>query len=148
MSSFVLLYWISSVQFCRSVVSDFDTWTACSWTAPWTAAHQASLSITTPGAYSNSFISWWCHPTISSCHPLLLLTSIPASGSFPASQLFTSGSQSIGVSASASVLQMNIHNWFPLRWTSWIFLLSKGLSRVSYNTTVQTHQFFGIQFSL
>ena len=83
------------------------------------------------------------------CHPLLLLPSVfPATGSFQMSQLFTSGGQSIGVSASASVLPMNIQDWFPLGWTSWISLQSKGLSRVFSNTTVQKHQFFGTQLSL
>ena len=96
----------------------------------------------------NSFpSSWWCHPTISSSVVPLssCLQSFPASGSFPMSQFFTSGSQSIGVSASASVLTMNIQDWFPLGWTCWIFLLSKGLSRVFSNTTIQKHQFFGAQ---
>jgi len=77
------------------------------------------------------------------CHPLLL----PASGSFPMSQLFTWGGQSIGVSASASVLPMNTQDWSPLGWTGWISLQSKGLSRVFSNTTVQKHQFFGPQLS-
>ena len=74
------------------------------------------------------------------CHLLLLLPSIPISGSFPVSQLFASGGQSIG--ASASVLPMNIQDWFPLGWTGWISLQSKGLSRVFSNTPVQKHQFF------
>ena len=74
--------------------------------------------------------------------------SFPTSGSFPMSQLFTSGGQSIGVSASASVLPMNIQYWFPLGWTGWISLQSKGFSRVFSNTTIQKHQFFGAQFSL
>ena len=90
--------------------------------------------------YSNSRpLSRWCHPTISSSViPFSsCLQSFPASGSFPMSQLFTSGSQSIGVSASASVLPMNIQDWFPLGWTGWISLQSKGLSRVISNTTVQ-----------
>ena len=83
------------------------------------------------------------------CRPLLLrLQSFPASGSFPLSQLFTSGSQSIGFSASASVLPINIQERFPLGWTAWISLQSKGLSRVFSNTTVQKHQFFGAQLSL
>ena len=85
-------------------------------------------------------------------HPLLrfsfCLQSFSASGSFPMSQFFTSGDQSIGVSASASVLPMNIQDWFPLGWTGWIFLLSKGLSRVFSNTTIQKHSaFFIIQLS-
>ena len=94
--------------------------------------------------------SQWCHPTISSSViPFSsYLQSFPASGSFLMSQFFTSGSQSIGVSSSASVLPMNIQGWFPLGWTGWIFLLSKGLSRVFSNTTVQKHQFFITQLSL
>ena len=83
------------------------------------------------------------------CHPLLLLLqSFPASGSFPMSQLFASGNQSIGASTSTSVLSMNIQGLFPLGWTGWIFLKSKGLSRVFSNTTVQKHQFFSAQPSL
>ena len=87
----------------------------------------------TPGACSNSCpLSHWCHPTISSSIApfCFCLQSFPASGSFLVSQFFTSGGQSIGASASASVLPMNIHGWFPLGWTGWILLLSKGLSRV------------------
>ena len=105
----------------------------------------------TPGAYSNSCASrWWCHPTIlSSVVPFSsCLQSFPESKSFPRSQFFTSRGQSIGVSASASVLPMNIKHWFPLGWTGWISLQSKGLSRVFSNTTVQKHQFFGAQLSL
>ena len=104
-----------------------------------------------PIAYSNSCSSsWWCHPTISSSGiPFSsCLQSFPASGSFQMSQFFASGGQSIGVSASASVLPMSIQEWFPLRWTGWISLQSKGLSRVFSNTTVQKHQFFGTQVSL
>ena len=79
------------------------------------------------------------------CRPLLLLPSIfPASGSFLVSQFFASGGQNIGASASASVLPMNIQCWFPLGWTGWISLQSKGLPRVSSNSTVQKHQFFGV----
>ena len=102
-----------------------------------------------PGACSNSCpASWWCHPTISSSViPFFsLLQSFPASGSFPVSQFFSSGGQSIEVSA--SVLPMNIQNWFLLGWTDWISLQSKGLSRVFSNTTVQKHQFFSTQLSL
>ena len=104
-----------------------------------------------PGACSNSCpSSQWCHPTISfSVIPFSsCLWSFPASRSFQMSQFFTSGGQSIGVSASASVLPMNIQDWFPLGWTGWISLPSKGLSRVFSNTTVQKHQFFGAQSSL
>ena len=100
----------------------------------------------TPGAYSNSYPSnRWCHPTISSsvipfssCPP-----SFPALGSFPVSQFFASGSQIIGISA--SVLPVNIQDWFPLGLTGWISMQSKGLSRVFSNTTVQKHQFFSTQ---
>ena len=104
----------------------------------------------TPGACLKACpSSWWCHPTISSCHPLSsCLQSFPASGSFPVSQLLVSGGQSIGASASASALPMNIQDWFPLGWADWISLQSKGLSRVFSNTTVQKHQFFGTQLSL
>ena len=104
----------------------------------------------TPGVYSNSCpLSQWCHPAISSS--VVPFSScpqaLPASGSFPVSQLFTWGGQSIGVSASASVLPMNTQDWSPLGWTGWITLRSKGLSRVFSNTTVQKHQFFGSQLS-
>ena len=102
----------------------------------------------TPWACSSSCpLSWWCHPTISSSViPFSsCLQYFPGSESFPMSQFFASGGQSIGVSASASFLPMNIHGWFPLGLTGWISLQSKGLSRVFFNTTVQKHQFFGIQ---
>ena len=104
-----------------------------------------------PRVYPNSCpLSWWCHPTISSSVvPFSSCPqSFPASGSFQMSQLFTSGGQSIGVSASTSVLPMNTQDWSPLGWTGWISLQSKGLSRVFSNTTVQKHQFFGTQLSL
>ena len=99
----------------------------------------------TPGVYSHSCPwSWWGHPTISSSAvPFSSCPqSLPASGSFPVCQFFTSGGRSIGVSASASVLPMNIQDWFPLGWTGWISLQSKGLSRVFSNTTIQKHPFF------
>ena len=102
-------------------------------------------------ACSNSRpLSWWCHPTISSSVVPFssYLLSFPASGSFPMSQLFTSGSQSIGASASAAVLPVNIQDWDPLGLTGCIFLRSKGLSRVFSSTTVWKHQFLGIQHSL
>ena len=104
----------------------------------------------TTRAYSNSCpLSGWCHSTISSSDiPFSCLQSCPALGSFPMSQFFTLGGQSIGVSASASVLPMNIQDWFPLWGTGWISLQSKGLSRVFSNTTVQKHQFFGTRLSL
>ena len=130
----------TSVQF-SPVTSDSAT--------PWTVACQTSLSIT--GVYSNLCpLSQWCHPTISSSViPFSsFLQSFPASGSFQMSQLFASGGQSIGVSASTSVLPVNIQDWFPLGWTGWIPLHSKGLSSISFNTTVQKHQFFSAQLSL
>ena len=100
----------------------------------------------TPRVYSNSYpLSRWCHPTISSSVVPFFshVQSFPASKSFQMSQFFTSGGQSIGVSASASVLAMSIQDLFPLGWTGWISLQSKGLSRVFSNTTVQKHHFFG-----
>ena len=117
---------------------------------PLTTARQASLLSPTPWACSSSCpSSWWCYPTISSSAvPFSCLQSFPVSGSFPMSQFFVSGGQSIGTSASASVLPMNIQDWFPLGWTGWISLQSKGLSRVFSNTTVQKHQFFSAQLSL
>ena len=105
----------------------------------------------TPGDYVNSCpLHQWYHPTTSSSvDPFsFYLQSFPASGSFPLNRFFTSGGQSTGVSTSASVLLMNIQDWFPLGWTGWIPLQSKGLSRVFSNTTVQKHQFFGAQLSL
>ena len=101
-------------------------------------------------SYSNSCpLSQWCHPTMSSSVvPFSCPQSFPASGSFPMSQLFTSGGQSIGASASASVLPMNIQGWFPLGLTGLISLLSKGLSRIFSSTTVRKHQFFSTQPSL
>ena len=104
----------------------------------------------TPGVYPNSCpLNQWCHPTISSSVvPFSCPQSFPASGSLPMSQFFTLGGQSIRVSASASVLPINIQDWSPLGWTGWISLQSKGLSSVFSNTTVQKHQFFGAQFSL
>ena len=104
----------------------------------------------TPGVYSNSCpLSQWCHPTIlSSVIPFSsCLQSFPASGSFQRSQLFAWGGQSIGVSASTTVLPMNTQDWSPLGWTGWISLHSKGLSRVFSNTTIQKHQFFSDQLS-
>ena len=104
----------------------------------------------TPGVTHSCPSSPWCHPTISSSViPFSsCLQSFPGSGSFQMRQFFTSGGQNIEVSASASVLPMNIQDWSPLEWTIWISLQSKGLSRVFSNTTVQKHQFFGAQLSL
>ena len=106
--------------------------------------------IPTPRAYKDSCpLSQWCHPTISSSVvPFSSCPqSLPASGSFPMSQFFTSSGQSIGVSASASVLRMNIQDWFLLGLTGWISLQSKGLSRV-FSNTIQKYQFFNTQVSL
>ena len=120
---------------------------------PWTAARQASLSITSSRNLLKLMScppSQWCHSTISSSAVPFssCLQCFPASGSFPRSQFFALGSQSIGVSSSASVLPTNIKDWFPLGWTGWISLQSKGLSRVFSSTTVQKHQFFSAQLSL
>ena len=124
---------VYSVQFSRSVMSVSLQPHGLQHTRP-------PCPSPTPRDYSNSCpLSWWCHPTISSSVVPFSsrLQSFPASGSFLMSQLFTSGGQSIG--ASASVLPMNIQDWFPLGWTGWISLQSKGLSRVFSNTTVQKH---------
>ena len=134
----------SSVQFSHSVVSNS--------LRPHESQHPRPLCpSTTPGVHSDSHpSSQWCHPAISSSVVPFssCLQSFPASGSFPMSQFFTSDGQSIGISASASVLPMNIWDWFPLGWTGWISFQSKGLSRVFSNTTVQKHQFFSAQLSL
>ena len=123
---------------------------------PWIAAARLPCLSPTPRACSNSRpLSWWCHPTISSSViPFSSwLQSFPASGSFPLSQFFVSGGQNIGVSASASVLPMNIQDWFPFELTSLISLQSKELSRIFSNTTVQNHPilqcsaFFIVQIS-
>ena len=135
------LYTFSSVQFSRSVMSDS--------LRPHELQHaRPPCPSPAPGVYPNSCpLSWWCHLTISSSViPFSsCLHSFPTLGSFWMSQLFALGGQSIGVSASASVLPMNIWDRFPSGWTCWISLQSKGLSRVVSNTTVQKHQFFGAQ---
>ena len=135
---------ISVNQFSHSVVSNSLWFHGLQHT-------KASCPLATLGVYSNSCpLSWWCHPTISSS--VIPFSSCPqsflASGSFQMSQFFTSGGQSTGVSASASVLPMNIQDWFPSGWTGWISLQSKWLSRVFSNTTVQNHWFFSTQLSL
>ena len=141
--SFFFLTPFSSVQFSCSTVSN-SLW-------PHGLQHdRIPCPSPTPGVYSNSCpLSQWCHPTISSSVvPFSSCPqSFPASGSFQMSQFFTSGGQSVGVSASASVLPMNIQDWFPLGWTSSVSLLSKGLSRIFSDTTVQKHQFFSAQLS-
>ena len=122
------------------------------FTIPWTAARKASLSFTISQSFLEfmSIMSQWCHPTISSSAARLSFCpqSLPASGSFSMNQLFASGGQSIRTSASASVLPKNIQGWFPLGLTGFVSLLSKKLSRVFSSTTVQKHQFFGVQLSL
>ena len=140
-----LFFWWGrlSVQFSHSVVSD-SLW-------PHELQHTSpSYPSPTPRVYSNSCpSSWWCHPAISSSViPFSFCPqSLPASGSFPMSQLFAWDGQSVGVSALASVLPMNTQGWSLLEWTGWISLQSKGLARVFSNTTVQKHQFFGGQLS-
>ena len=139
----ILFSRFSSVQFSRSVVSDSLRPHELQHTRP-------PCPSPSPRVYSNSCpSSQWCHPAISSSLiPFSFCPqSLPASGSFPMSQLFAWGDQSIGVSASASVLPMNTQDWSPLRWTGWISLQSKGLSRVFSNTTAQKHQLFGTQLS-
>ena len=137
------LYSVCSVQFSRSVVSDS--------LRPHEPQHaRPPCPSPTPGVYPNS------HPLsrempsnhLILCYPFCSCPqSFPASGSFQMSQLFASVGQSIGVSASTSVLPMNTQDWFPLGWTGCIFLQSKGLARVFCNTTVQNHQFFYPQLS-
>ena len=136
----IWLTWMYSYQFSCSVLSDSLQLHA-----------RPPCPSPTAGVYSNSGpLNQWCHPTISSSIVPFCscLQSFPASGSFQMSQLFPSGGPSIGVSASTSVLLMNIQDWFPLGWTSWISLQSKGLLRDFSNTTVQKHLFFGAQLSL
>ena len=133
----------SSVQFSCSVMSD-------SLRPHESQQAKAPCPSPTPGVNSNSCPSIrWCHPAISSSVvPFSSCPqSLPASESFPMSQLFLWGGQSFGVSASASAFPMNTQDWSPLGWTGWISLQSKGLSRVFSNTTVQKHQFFSAQLS-
>ena len=134
---------ISSVQFSRSVVSDF--------LQPHELQHaRPPCPSPTPRVHSNSHPSnWWCHPAssssvipFSSCPQ-----SLPAAESFPMSQLFVWVGQNTGVSALASLLPKNTQDWSPSKWTGWISLQSRGLSRVFSNTTLQKHQFFGAQLS-
>ena len=129
--------YLSSCYCCCSVVSK-SLWTHG-------LQHVRPVFSPSPGVSSDSCpLSWWCHPAISSS-AVPCLQSFPASGSFPKSGLFTSDGQSIGVSASASVLIMNIQDWFALGLTGLISLQSKGLSRVFSSTTVWRHQFFSTQ---
>ena len=134
---------ISSVQLSHSVLSDS--------LQPYESQHtRPPCPSPTPGLHPNPYaLSQWCHPTISSS--VIPFSScpqpFPASGSYPMNWLFRSGSQSIGISVSASVLPMNTQDWSPLEWTGWISLQSKGLSGVFFNTTVQKHWFFSAQLS-
>ena len=143
-SVYVISDFFHSVQFSRSVVSYS--------LRPHELQHTRPPCLSpTPRVHPNPCpLSLWCHPTISSSFvPFSSCPqSFPVSGSFPVSQLFASGGQSIGASASALALPMNIQVWFSLGWTGWISLQSKGLSRVFSSTTVQKHQLFGTQLSL
>ena len=133
----------ASVQFSHSVMSDSA--------APWTAACQASLSITNSWSLIQTHVHWVgdaiqpFHPLSSPAPPAFNL--FQHRGSFQMSYLFSSSGQSIGVSALVSVLQMNTQDWSPLGWTGWISLQSKGLSRVFSNTTVQKHQFISFLYN-
>ena len=141
--TWTLCFKFSSVQFSHSIMSDS--------LRPHGLQHARPPCLSpAPGVHPNSCpLSRWCHPTIILCPPLLsCLQSFPASGSFPMSQFYASGGQSIGVSASTSVFPMNTQAWSPLGWTGWISLESKGLTRVFSNTTVQKHQFFSARLSL
>ena len=131
---------VKSVQFSRSVMSDSLRRHGLQHTS-------LPCPSPTPRAWSSSHpSSRWCRLAISSSVvPFSCLQSFPASGSFPVSQFFAWGGQSIRVSASVSVLPVNTQDWSPLGWTGWISLQSKGLSRVFSSTTVQKHQFFGAQ---
>ena len=137
----VIFHYFQSVQFSRSVTSDS--------LLPHESQHaRPPCPSSTPGVHSDSWpSSQWCHPAFSS---LVIpfsscLQSLPASESFPMSQLFSWGGQSTGISALASFLPKKSQGWSPSEWTGWISLQSKGLSRVFSNTTVQKHQFFGAQ---
>ena len=137
--------------YCNNPFSQFSRLVVSNSLRPHESQHTRPLCPSPiPGVYSSSCpLSRWCHPAtsfsvvlFSSCR-----RSLPASGYFPMSQLFAWGGQSIGISASASVLPMNTQDWSPSGWTGWISLHSKGLSRVFSNTTVQKHQFFSAQLS-
>ena len=155
------LWWISppvdpEVQICDSSPGDSDVFSLVTQSCPTLRPHKLQHArppcpSPTPGVHPNTCpLSQWCHPTTSSSVVPFSssLQSFSASGSFPVSQFFASGGQRIGVSASASVLPMNIQDWSPLGWTGWISLQSKGLPRVFSDTTVQKHQFFCVQLSL
>ena len=142
---YLFIFYTAGFYSLSSVQSLSHVWL---FATPWTAAHQAPCPSTTPGVYPNSCPwSWWCHPTTSSSVIPFSSPLQPFPGSSQMGQFFASGGQSIGISASAPVLPMNIQDWCPLGWTGWTSLHSKGLSRVSSNTIVQKHQFFGAQLS-
>ena len=128
---------VAQVQFSLSVVSDSLQHARPPCPSPAPRVYSASCPL-----------SPWCHPTVSSTVVPFSLSQRPFLLPFQMSQFFTSGGQSIRVSASTSVLPMNIQDWFPLGWTGWMSLQSNGLSWVFSNTTVQKHQFFGAQLSL
>ena len=166
LSHFQHTSYIKKLVFCLQIFASFCMW-LCFWCfcsvqfscsvmfdslRPHELQHARPPCLSpTPGVHSNPCpSSQWCHPAISSSViPFSSCPqSIPSAESFQMSQLFASGGQSIGASASASVLPMNTQDWSPLEWTGWISLQSKGLSRVLSNTTVQKHQFFSAQLSL
>ena len=140
------MIWMDSVQF-----SSVQSFSLSDSLQPHESQHaRPPCPSPTPRVHPNSCASsWWCHPAVSSSVvPFSSCPqSLPASESFPMSQLFTWGGQNIGVSALASVLPQNTQDWSTLEWTGWISLQSKGFSGVFSNTTVQKHQFFGTQLS-
>ena len=140
--------YLRDVNYFSSVQSLNHVWL---FVTPWTAARQAFLSITNSWSLlklmSFELVMPSNHPIL--CRPFFSCPqSFPVSGSFPMSQFFAAGGQSTGASTSTSVLPVNIQDWFPLGWTGWISLLSKGLSIILSNTTVQKHQLFSAQLSL
>ena len=141
-----IMWWLHFLQFSSVAQSCLTLCDPMDCSMPGFLVHN---QLPEPGQ-THVYRSWRCHPTISSSVISFssCLQSFPASGSFPISQFLASGGQSIGVSSSTSVLPMNIQDLFPLGWTGWISLLSKGLSGVFSNTTLQKHQFFSVQFSL
>ena len=144
-----LFQWVNSLHEVAKVLEFQPLSPVQFFMTPWTAAHQASPSVTNSRNMLKLINSVIPSNHLIFCHPFSShLQSFPAWGSLPVNQLFTSGVQSIGVSVSTSVLPMNIQDWFPLQRTSWISLQSKGISRVFSNTTVQRHQFFSTQLSL
>ena len=139
----LMMLQFSSVQYAQSCLTPWDSMD-CS--TPGILVHYQLLDFTQTNVH---WVSDAIQPSLPSVVPFSsCLQSFPASGSFQISQFFTSGGQSTGVSASTSVLQVNTQGWFPLRWTGWISLQSKGLSKVFSNTKVQKHQFFSTQLSL